>query len=75
MGRSFAIIAKQRKVAVAYVKLRGNSKGGDRKPKPQNAVLKITQEDIAEDFGCCQISDKVHYTDCRHIFSDSPLLS
>lgn len=43
--------AKQRKVAVEYVKLCGYKNGGDRKSDSHNGNLKLTLEEIAKQLG------------------------
>jgi hypothetical protein len=50
-GRQKNDESKQRRVANEYVKLRGNSRGGDRKSNPHNGGLKLTQEQIAVELG------------------------
>lgn len=42
---------KKRKIADEYVRLRGNSHGGNRKSSSDNHNLKLTQEQIAKELG------------------------
>lgn len=50
-GRSKNNEAKQRKIAVEYVRLCGYKNGGDRKSDSQNENVKLTLEEIAKQLG------------------------
>ena len=50
-GRTKNDEAKQRKVAVEYVRLCGYGQGGDRRSKDQNGLLKISLDQIASQLG------------------------
>ena len=50
-GREKNDEAKQRKVAVEYVKLCGYRNGGDRKSEPNSSELKKSQSDLATQMG------------------------